>query len=174
MVSNFSSMMSRLLNRNESDLTVQDENKYCLMCSSDLNKSDVYQRYRMCATCGFHYSMSARDRVNSIVDFESFKEINRNLVSVDPISFTSSVPYKETLYKDQKRTGITEAVLTGTCSIDGILCMIISFDFGFMGGSMGCAVGQKISLAIERAEKKRLPLLAIISGGGSHDRSQQA
>ena len=167
MVSNFSSMMSRLLNRNESDLTVQDENKYCLMCSSDLNKSDVYQRYRMCATCGFHYSMSARDRVNSIVDFESFKEINRNLVSVDPISFTSSVPYKETLYKDQKRTGITEAVLTGTCSIDGILCMIISFDFGFMGGSMGCAVGQKISLAIERAEKKRLPLLAIISGGGS-------
>jgi len=57
MVSNFSSMMSRLLNRNESDLTVQDENKYCLMCSSDLNKSDVYQRYRMCATCGFHYSM---------------------------------------------------------------------------------------------------------------------
>ena len=114
MVSNFSSMMSRLLNRNESDLTVQDENKYCLMCSSDLNKSDVYQRYRMCATCGFHYSMSARDRVNSIVDFESFKEINRNLVSVDPISFTSSVPYKETMYKDQKRTGITEAVLTGT------------------------------------------------------------
>ena len=167
MVSNFSSMMSRLLNRHESDLTVQDENKYCLMCSSDLNKSDVYQRYKICDTCGFHYNMSARDRVNSIVDFESFKEINRNLVSVDPISFTSSAPYKETLYKDQKRTGITEAVLTGTCSIDGMLCMIISFDFGFMGGSMGCAVGQKISLAIEMAEKKKLPLLAVVSGGGS-------
>ncbi len=167
MVSHFSSMMSRLLNRDESDTIVQDENKYCLMCSSDLDKSDVYQRYKICDTCGFHYSMSARDRVNSIVDFESFKEINRNLVSVDPISFTSSASYKETLYKDQKRTGITEAVLTGTCSIDGILCMIISFDFGFMGGSMGCAVGQKISLAIGTAEKKKLPLLAIISGGGS-------
>tara|TARA_B100000929_G_scaffold286210_1_gene270938 strand:+ start:462 stop:2057 length:1596 start_codon:yes stop_codon:yes gene_type:complete len=111
--------------------------------------------------------MSARDRVNSIVDFGSFKEIDRNLVSVDPISFTSSTPYKETLHKDQKRTGLTEAVLSGTCSIDGILCMIISFDFGFMGGSMGCAVGQKISNAIETAEKKKLPLLTIISGGGS-------
>ena len=167
MVSNFSSMMSRLLNRNESELAVQDENKFCLMCSSDLNKSDVYQRYKICDTCGFHYSMSARDRVNSVVDLGSFKEINKNLVSVDPISFTSSAPYKETLYKDQKRTGLTEAVLTGTCSIDGIICMIISFDFGFMGGSMGCAVGQKISNAIETAEKKKLPLLAIISGGGS-------
>ena len=122
--SNFSSMMSRLLNRNESDLAVQDENKFCLMCSTDLNKSNVYQRYKICDTCGFHYSMSARDRVNSIVDFGSFKEIDRNLVSVDPISFTSSTPYKETLQKDQKRTGLTEAVLTGTCSIDGIICMI--------------------------------------------------
>ena len=80
MVSNFSSMMSRLLNRNESDLAVQDENKFCLMCSTDLNKSNVYLRYKICDTCGFHYSMSARDRVNSIVDFGSFKEIDRNLV----------------------------------------------------------------------------------------------
>ena len=167
MVSNFSSMMSRLLNRNDSDQVIQFENKYCLMCSTDLLDSNMYKKHKVCDTCGFHYSMSAKDRIESLVDFQSFKEINRNLISVDPISFTPSALYKETFYKDQKRTGITEAVLTGICSIDGIQCMIIVFDFGFMGGSMGCAAGQKISLAIENATKKKLPIVSVISGGGS-------
>ena len=167
MVSNFSSMMSKLLNRNGSDQVIQDESKYCLMCSTDLLGSDTYKKYKVCSTCGFHYSMSAKDRIESLVDFQSFKEINRNLISVDPISFTPSALYKETFYNDQKRTGITEAVLTGVCSIDGIQCMIIVFDFGFMGGSIGCAVGQKISLAIENATKKKLPIVSVVSGGGS-------
>ena len=167
MVSNFSSMMSRLLNRNDSDQVNLAENKYCLMCSTDLLESDMYKKHKVCHTCGFHYSISAKDRIESLVDFQSFKEINRNLISVDPISFTPSASYKETFYKDQKRTGITEAVLTGVCSIDGIECMIIVFDFGFMGGSMGCAAGQKISLAIENATKKKLPIVSVISGGGS-------
>ncbi|HCE76331.1 MAG TPA: hypothetical protein DEP04_06850, partial [Dehalococcoidia bacterium] len=152
-------MMSKLLNRNGSDQVIQDESKYCLMCSTDLLGSDTYKKYKVCSTCGFHYSMSAKDRIESLVDFQSFKEINRNLISVDPISFTPSALYKETFYNDQKRTGITEAVLTGVCSIDGIQCMIIVFDFGFMGGSIGCAVGQKISLAIEKMRQKRNYLL---------------
>jgi len=111
--------------------------------------------------------MGAKERIESLADFQSFKEINKNLISVDPISFTPSALYKENFYRDQKRTGITEAVLTGTCSIDGIQCMIIVFDFGFMGGSIGCAAGQKITLAIENATKKKLPIVSVISGGGS-------
>ena len=167
MVSNFSSIMSRLLNRNDSNPLNQDENKYCLMCSMDLNESDLYKKHKVCDTCGFHYTMGAKERIESLADFQSFREINKNLISVDPISFTPSALYKENFYKDQKRTGITEAVLTGTCSIDGIQCMIIVFDFGFMGGSIGCAAGQKITLAIENATKKKLPIVSVISGGGS-------
>ncbi|MEC9366290.1 MAG: acetyl-CoA carboxylase carboxyltransferase subunit beta, partial [Chloroflexota bacterium] len=159
--------MSRLLNINDSNPLNQDENKYCLMCSMDLNESDLYKKHKVCDTCGFHYTMGAKERIESLADFQSFKEINKNLISVDPISFTPSALYKENFYRDQKRTGITEAVLTGTCSIDGIQCMIIVFDFGFMGGSIGCAAGQKITLAIENATKKKLPIVSVISGGSS-------
>ena len=74
MVSNFSSMMSRLLNRNDSDQVNLAENKYCLMCSTDLLESDMYKKHKVCHTCGFHYSISAKDRIESLVDFQSFKD----------------------------------------------------------------------------------------------------
>ena len=105
--------------------------------------------------------------LSPLVDLNSFRETNRSLISLDPLSFASIKSYNSSLFQDQQRTGLTEAVLTGTASIAGAGVMLIVLDFGFMGGTMGCAVGEKIALTLERATRMRLPTVAIITSGGT-------
>lgn len=139
----------------------------CLVCGASLLESELYARHRICSVCRFHYSMTARERINSLADPGSFREINRHLISLDPISFSSRVSYRQRLFRDQRRTGLTEAVVTGTCAIGGIPVMLIVLDFGFMGGSMGCVVGEKVALALEQAARRRLATIAIVTSGGA-------
>ena len=146
------------------ELIVREE---CFLCESTLTDSDMYQKYKVCHTCRFHYSMTARERVESLADLGTFKESNRWLTSIDPLSFKTRTSYKKSLFDDQVRTGLTEAVITGSCTIDGLSCILIALDFGFMGGSMGSVVGEKISLAFENAAKRKIPVITIITSGGS-------
>ena len=139
----------------------------CLICQTDLADSELYARHRVCHVCGFHYSMSARERIDSLIDMETFHEINRSVTSTDPLSFSSRGSYKQRIFQDQKRTGLTEAVVTGTCAVGGCPAMLIVLDFGFMGGTMGCVVGEKVALAFEHAAKKKLPVIAVITSGGA-------
>ncbi|MED5428520.1 MAG: acetyl-CoA carboxylase carboxyltransferase subunit alpha/beta [Chloroflexota bacterium] len=145
------------------ELIVREE---CFLCESTLTDSDMYQKYKVCHTCRFHYSMTARERVESLADLGTFKESNRWLTSIDPLSFKTRTSYKKSLFDDQARTGLTEAVITGSCTIDGLSCILIALDFGFMGGSMGSVVGEKISLAFENAAKRKIPVITIITSGG--------
>ena len=117
--------------------------------------------------CRFHYSITARERITSLVDEGSFREINRSVTSLDPLSFSSRGSYKQRIFSDQRRTGLAEAVVTGRCAIGGSPIMLIALDFGFMGGTMGCVVGEKIALAFEQAAKRNLPVLAVITSGGA-------
>ena len=146
------------------ELIVREE---CFLCESTLTDSDMYQKYKVCHTCRFHYSMTARERVESLADLGTFKESNRWLTSIDPLSFKTRTSYKKSLFDDQARTGLTEAVITGSCTIDGLSCILIALDFGFMGGSMGSVLGEKISLAFENAAKRKIPVITIITSGGS-------
>ena len=139
----------------------------CLIDGANLVDSETYARYRVCHLCGFHYSISARERIDSLIDTDTFHEINRSVTSTDPLSFSSKGSYKQRIFNDQKRTGLTEAVVTGTCDIGGCPAMLIVLDFGFMGGTMGCVVGEKVALAFEHAGKKKLPIIAIITSGGA-------
>ncbi|MYA61916.1 MAG: hypothetical protein F4X94_05020 [Dehalococcoidia bacterium] len=145
----------------------EGERTECLVCALDLREDDTYLGYKICPRCRFHYSMSAGERIESLVDSNSFREINRSLISLDPLSFASAKPYNSRIFQDQQRTGLTEAALTGTASIAGTRVMLIVLDFGFMGGTMGCAVGEKIALTFERATKMGLPTVAIITSGGT-------
>ena len=145
------------------ELIVREE---CFLCESTLTDSDMYQKYKVCHTCRFHYSMTARERVESLADLGTFKESNRWLTSIDPLSFKTRTSYKKSIFDDQARTGLTEAVITGSCTIDGLSCILIALDFGFMGGSMGSVVGEKISLAFENAAKRKIPVITIITSGG--------
>ena len=139
----------------------------CLVCGAILIDSPLYTELRVCPVCRFHYAMSARERIASIVDHGSFRETNRSIVSLDPLSFSSRVSYKRRIFSDQRRTGLTEAVVTGTCSIGDSPAVLVALDFGFMGGTMGTVVGEKVALAFEHAIKRKLPVVAVVTSGGS-------
>jgi acetyl-CoA carboxylase carboxyl transferase subunit beta len=111
--------------------------------------------------------LSARQRIQLLADPKTFKETHKFLSSVFPLSFSSKGTYQNMLSKSQSRTGLTEAAVTGRCKIDGIEIAIVVLDFGFMGGSMGSVVGEKIALALEEAARKDLPLIALVTGGGT-------
>ena len=144
-----------------------EERESCVLCEADMREDGLYQTYKICSRCRFHHSMSARERIESLADANSFSEINRGVVSLDPLRFSPGGSYRSSLFEDQRRTGLTEAALTGTAAIAGTPIMLIALDFGFMGGSMGCVVGEKATLAFERAAKRGLPTVAIVTGGGS-------
>ena len=143
------------------------EREICLVCGQSMALSDLYLTLRVCPVCRFHYSITARERITSLVDDGSFREINRSVTSLDPLSFSSRGSYKQRIFSDQRRTGLAEAVVTGRCAIGGSPIMLIALDFGFMGGTMGCVVGEKIALAFEQAAKRNLPVLAVITSGGA-------
>ncbi len=143
------------------------EEEHCLFCDINLSESETYHRYRVCPECGFHHSLPARQRIDLLADPGSFREVNRFLTSIDPLSFSGREPYKERIHEAQRRTGLTEAVITGVCTIGGNPTVIAALDFGFMGGNMGGVVGEKVTLAFELATKRKVPMVTIVSSGGA-------
>ena len=139
----------------------------CLLCEEEISQSEAYLTYRVCPYCRFHYTLSARQRVELLADPRSFKESHKFLSSVAPLSFSSRGQYQKLLSQNQSRTGLTEAAVTGRCRIDGIEVILVVLDFGFMGGSMGSVVGEKVALALETAAKRALPAVALVTGGGA-------
>ena len=167
MVSGLTNLLSSVVGRGRADDSVHLLRDVCLVCGANLKDSPLYARYRVCHLCRFHYTLTARDRIASLADSGTFREINRSLTSIDPLSFSSRVPYRQRLFRDQRRTGMTEAVVSGTCAIGGTAAVLIVLDFGFMGGSMGSVVGEKVALALEHGRKRRLPVVAVVTSGGA-------
>ena len=139
----------------------------CLFCEEPISDSPSYLTYRVCPFCRFHYTVTARQRIELLADKGTFKEFYKYVSSVEPLSFSRRARYRKFLAQDQDRTGLTEAVVTGKCRIGDTETMIIVLDFGFMGGTMGSVVGEKISMAFENAARKGLPAVAVVSGGGT-------
>ncbi len=139
----------------------------CLACGTGLTQSRLYRRLRVCPKCQFHYSISARRRIATLADEGTFKETSRWIQSLDPLEFSPRISYRVRLLQDQTRTGLTEAAVTGVCAIGGTQSVIIVLDFGFLGGSMGLVVGEKVALALELAARKKLPAVAVVTSGGA-------
>ena len=139
----------------------------CLLCEEVISESTAYLTYRVCPFCRFHYTLSARQRVELLADRRTFKESHKYLSSVSPLSFSRRNPYQKLISRDQNRTGLTEAAVIGRCRIDGMEVMLVVLDFGFMGGSMGSVVGEKVATALETAARRDLPLVALVTGGGA-------
>ena len=142
---------------------VQDR---CLLCEEPIAESPAYLTYRVCPYCRFHYTLFARQRIELLADRGTFKESHKYLGSVSPLSFSRRNPYRKLLTQEQNRTGLTEAAVTGRCRIDGVETVLVVLDFGFMGGSMGSVVGEKVATALETAARRELPLVALVTGGG--------
>ncbi len=138
----------------------------CLYCDEPIRDSHSYLTSRVCPFCRFHYTITARERIELLADRGTFKETHKYLSSVAPLSFAHRGRYGQLLAQDQNRTGLTEAAVTGRCKIDGADVVLIVLDFSFMGGTMGSVVGEKVATALETAAKGGIPVAAVVSGGG--------
>ncbi|MFA7481149.1 MAG: acetyl-CoA carboxylase, carboxyltransferase subunit beta [Vulcanimicrobiota bacterium] len=137
----------------------------CQSCAAVLRKKTLEETTGVCPECGHHHKITAWQRLEMLSDQNSFKEWDRNLVSQDPLGFGQE--YMEKLARDRSRTKLTDAILTGRCTLDGRPLAIGIMDFRFRGGSMGSVVGERISRLLERAVERRLPSVVVTSSGGA-------
>lgn len=139
----------------------------CPTCSLDLSNSELYRRIGVCERCAHHFPITARQRIELLTDSRTFDEFEKKLSTrpLRAVSIEESYPQK--LKEAQRETHMREAVVTGYAEIEGQSLVLIVLDFRFMGGSMGWAVGEKITLAFERATEEGLPVVAITATGGA-------
>nr|QHD20069.1 acetyl-CoA carboxylase carboxyltransferase beta [Periploca sepium] len=144
-------------------LWVQCENCYGLNY-----KKFLKSKMSICEHCGYHLKMSSSDRIELSIDPDTWRPMDEDMVSLDPIEFHSEEePYKDRIDSYQKKTGLPEAVQTGIGQLNGIPVAVGVMDFQFMGGSMGSVVGEKITRLIEYASNKLLPLIIVCASGGA-------
>jgi acetyl-CoA carboxylase carboxyl transferase subunit beta len=139
----------------------------CAACGQVIFQKEFFGNYKVCPDCGFHYPLSAHERLDTILDAGTFKETDAGLRSMNPLGFTANKTYEESLETSAVKTGMNEAVLTGTGKVNGRTVVIAVLDFRFIGGSMGSVVGEKVTRAAELAAKKRAPFIAVVASGGA-------
>nr|YP_010544553.1 acetyl-CoA carboxylase carboxyltransferase beta subunit [Linaria vulgaris]UYG22529.1 acetyl-CoA carboxylase carboxyltransferase beta subunit [Linaria vulgaris] len=184
--SNESEMSSMPTPANSSDLTVTDvteesndndldpTQKYkhlwvqCENCYGLNYKRFLKKKLNICEQCGYHLKMSSSERIELLIDPDTWDPMDEDMVSLDPIEFHSEEePYKDRIDSYQRKTGLTEAVQTGVGQLNGISVAMGVMDFQFMGGSMGSVVGEKITRLIEYATNQFLPLIIVCASGGA-------
>lgn len=141
-----------------------DQGVTCPGCYRSMARAEVAKNLYVCPLCGHHFPIGARRRLRMLLDRDSFDELNGGCVSADPLAFPE---YREKLAKARERTGLGEAVLTGTGRIGGYACAVGALDGRFLMGSMGAAVGEKITRLAEYATAHALPLILISASGGA-------
>lgn len=139
----------------------------CENCKEIVYKKEIDKNLRVCPKCNYHFRISARERLKLMADEGSFVETSPDITPADPLAFRDSVPYKDRIRDNQKRSGLREAVITGEALINGNPMVVAIMDFSFLGGSMGSAVGEKIVRAAEAALEKKIPFITVASSGGA-------
>jgi acetyl-CoA carboxylase carboxyl transferase subunit beta len=138
----------------------------CEECNELIYTKKLEENLRVCPKCNFHFNIGARERVKLLIDEGTFKEMDPDMESLDPLSFSGPKTYKEKLKKDQELTGLKEAVVTGTGELEKKQVVIGVTDSRFIMGSMGSVVGEKLTRAIEHATAGKLPLIVVSGSGG--------
>ena len=138
--------------------------KKCLECHKIYYRKEWKKNINVCPNCGYHHPLTAWERIDSLFDENTFKEWDKNLTSKNPLDFPD---YEQKLAADQKKTGLTEAVVSGKGLINGQATSICVMDASFRMGSMGSAVGEKIARAIENAKDESLPFIIFTASGGA-------
>lgn len=136
----------------------------CPGCGNDFLSDQTAENFYVCPGCGYHMKLTAQGRLKLVADKGSFRELNAGMRTERGLDFPG---YADKLASLQASTGLKEAVVTGTCRIEGHPAVIAVMDSRFLMGSMGSAVGEKVTRAIEYATKKRLPLIIFTASGGA-------
>ncbi len=138
----------------------------CPECQTPSYTKELENNHNVCLKCGFHFTLTAKQRIELLMDPNTFQERDADLSSVDPLNFKGPKTYKEKLDADQKATGLKDAVITGSGQLHKKDVAIAVTDSRFIMGSMGSVVGERITRAIEFATEKRWPLVIVSGSGG--------
>src|SRR3954451_17238765 len=138
----------------------------CPGCAQVIYNKDLAANLSVCPKCGHHFRINATERLRLLFDGD-WTEFDKDLVSTDPLGFTDTKPYKSRLKASIEGTGMKDAVIVATGAVDRIPTMIASMEYGFIGGSMGVVVGEKIARGIERAIAERMPVVIVCCSGGA-------
>jgi acetyl-CoA carboxylase carboxyl transferase subunit beta len=139
----------------------------CAGCAQAIYNKDLAGNVNVCPKCGHHFRMSAAERLRLLFDDQKWAEYDRDLVSTDPLEFTDTKPYRTRLEASIEATGLKDAIIVGSGRIEGIETLVGAMEYGFIGGSMGVVVGEKITRAIERAIQRRCPVVIVCCSGGA-------
>ena len=139
----------------------------CPSCGSNYRDDELAANFRVCAQCGHHFTVKARERIEQLVDEGSFAEEAADLRSADPLGFFDLRSYNERLAEAEVATGLGDPLVVGSASIEQLPCELAVMDFSFMGGSMGSVTGEKFARACESAALASVPLVSVSASGGA-------
>ncbi len=139
----------------------------CDGCGEIIHRKQLEQQMYTCVKCNFHFRIGSKEYIALLTDDGTFRELDRKMRSVDPLSFTDTKSYRDRVKDTIRKTGLNDAVRTGTGKINGVPSVVGVMDFGFIGGSMGSVVGEKIARAIGKAIKSKIPMIIVSSSGGA-------
>jgi acetyl-CoA carboxylase carboxyl transferase subunit beta len=139
----------------------------CPGCSQAIYNKDLAANVNVCPKCAHHFRINATERLRLLFDDGEWQEHDANLVSTDPLKFTDTKSYSSRLKAGQAANGTKDAVIVGSGLLDNIPTIIAAQEYGFIGGSMGVVVGEKITRAIERAIREQCPVVIVCCSGGA-------
>ncbi len=139
----------------------------CANCKELIHTNELEKNLNCCPKCNYHYRLSAKKRIETLVDEGSFRELFKELQSCDPLKFVDSETYKKRLNKAKKKSGSDEGVIVGRGTIESFPIALGVLDFNFMGGSMGTVVGERLTRIIEYGLEKSLPVIIVSASGGA-------
>jgi acetyl-CoA carboxylase carboxyl transferase subunit beta len=139
----------------------------CKSCGEMLFCKELAANLKVCQKCDFHFTMSAAERIASLADPGTFREMDADIVSVDMLKFTGVAAYTDRLRSYQRQTGLKDAIISGGCKLQDHDITLAVMDFNFLGASMGSVVGEKVTRCIERATELRIPVVIVSASGGA-------
>jgi acetyl-CoA carboxylase carboxyl transferase subunit beta len=148
---------------------VKTENVFvkCEGCEAHLYKRDLEEGLQVCSHCGYHFRIGARERLAMLFDDGKYEELDVEVISIDPLDFVDTKPYGERLKQARKNSGVPEAIVNGRGKVGDHLVLAGAMDMAFIGGSMGSAVGEKVTRLIERALKDTAAVVIFAASGGA-------
>lgn len=139
----------------------------CPSCGDLVHTLELQQNSRVCPHCDHHFTQGAYERIQMLLDPGTFEEHDAEMTSVDTLKFTGQASYTERLKTYQQKTGLKEAVITGTGTLEGTRLAIAVLDFNFIAATMGSVVGEKLTRMIEFATRNRIPAIIVSASGGA-------
>jgi len=139
----------------------------CLECDNALYKRELKESLQVCTHCGYHFRFNARERLDTLFDEGEYEKLDEEITSADPLQFVDTKPYIERIAQAKESSGLPEAIVSGKGKVGGHLVYAGAMSMDFIGGSMGSAVGEKITRLIERAIETRGAVVIFAASGGA-------